>query len=154
DIGGGRGHLLRAILERVPASGILFELPHVIADTTGAKDERLKLCLGDFFVDPLPVADAYLLMDVLHDWSNVDAKRILAAVRRAAPDHARVLIAETLVAETAGPHLGKTLDIIMLAVTGGRERTRSEYAALLADAGLRLERVVPTTSHYSIVEAC
>jgi hypothetical protein len=74
-------------------------------------------------------------------------------VRRAAPPHARVLIIETLVPEAPGPHFGKTLDIIMLAVTGGRERTAARYAALLAAAGLRLRRVLPTRTEYSIVEA-
>jgi hypothetical protein len=74
-------------------------------------------------------------------------------VRRAAPPHARVLIIETLVPEGSGPHFGKTLDIIMLAVTGGRERSRAEYEALLERSGLRLERVLATRSEYSIVEA-
>jgi len=74
-------------------------------------------------------------------------------VRKAAPAHARVLIIETLVSEAPGPHFGKTLDIIMLAVTGGRERSQSQYSALLAAAGFRLERVIPTRSEYSIVEA-
>jgi hypothetical protein len=64
-----------------------------------------------------------------------------------------VLIIETLVPEVVGPHFGKTVDIIMLAVTGGRERTRAQFAALLGAAGLRLERVLATRSEYSIVEA-
>jgi hypothetical protein len=154
DVGGGRGHLLAAILERVPAAaGVLFEVPHVIADAAGQMSPRVTLVAGDFFTDTLPNADAYLLMDLLHDWSDADAARILGAVRRAAPPHARVLVIETLVAETPGPHFSKTLDITMLAVTGGRERTRSEFARLLAAAGLRFERVVPTESYYSIVEA-
>jgi hypothetical protein len=63
------------------------------------------------------------------------------------------LIIETLVPDAPGPHFGKTLDLIMLAVTGGRERTRAQYAALLERAGFRLERVLPTRSEYSIVEA-
>ena len=66
---------------------------------------------------------------------------------------ARLLIVETLVAEAPGPHFGKTLDIIMLAVTGGRERTRTQHAALLSAAGFELTRVLPTASQYSIVEA-
>jgi hypothetical protein len=154
DIGGGRGHLLQAILTRNPqASGVLFDVPHVIDNAAGVASPRLRLVAGDFFADPLPIADAYVLMDLLHDWSNADVVRILGAIRRAAPPHARVLIVETLVAEQPGPHFGKTLDIIMLAVTGGRERTPSEHSALLAAAGFRLQRVVPTASQYSVVEA-
>jgi hypothetical protein len=154
DIGGGHGHLLRAILARVPrATGILFELPHVVADAAAATSARLRLVGGDFFVDPVPAADLYILMDLIHDWSDDDAARILAALRRATPAHAHVLIIETLVAESPGPHFGKTLDILMLALTGGRERTPAEYAALLAGAGFRLQRVLPTVAQYSIVEA-
>ena len=152
DIGGGRGHLLAAILERAPkARGILFELPHVIADAVGGP--RLTLAPGSFFDDALPVADTYLLMDLVHDWDDADAARILAAVRRAAPAGARLLIIETLVAEQPGPHFGKTLDIIMLAVTGGKERTRTQYERLLDVAGFGVKRVISTPSQYSIVEA-
>jgi hypothetical protein len=152
DIGGGRGHLLKLILERTPsAQGVLFEQPHVIADTEPAP--RLSLVGGDFFADALPAADLYLLMEVLHDWDDADATRILAAVRRAARPGTRVLIVEILVPDTPGPHSGKTRDIIMLAVTGGRERTEAQHAALLASAGFELARVVPTASEYSLVEA-
>jgi len=154
DIGGGRGHLLQAILERAPAAaGILFDLPHVIADSSKVGSDRLRLRSGDFFNDPLPASAAYVLMEVLHDWADDKAAAILTALRRAAPADARVLIVEALVSESPGPHFGKLLDIIMLAVTGGRERTASEYERLLASTGFRLERVVPTPSQYSIVEA-
>jgi hypothetical protein len=154
DIGGGRGHLLAAVLDRAPrARGILFELPHVAADAERARSARIEIAAGDFFESELPAADLYLLMDLLHDWRDEDAARILAAVRRAAPAHARLLIIETLVPEAPGPHCGKTLDLIMLAVTGGRERTRAQHAALLERAGFRLERVLPTRSEYSLVEA-
>jgi O-methyltransferase len=152
DVGGGRGHLLKVILERTPrARGILFDRAHVIADTEPAP--RLELVGGDFFADALPAADLYLLMEVLHDWDDADATRILGAVRRAAPPGARVLIVEILVPDTPGPHAGKTRDIIMLAVTGGRERTQAQHAALLAAAGFELTRVLPTASEYSLVEA-
>jgi hypothetical protein len=152
DVGGGRGHLLELILEAAPhARGFVFELEHVVADA--ASTPRLELVTGDFFTDPLPQADGYLLMDVLHDWDDADAERILKAVRNAAHTKSRLLIVETLVPETTGPHFGKSLDITMLAVTGGRERTQAEYAALLAKAGFSLLRVLPTASHYSIVEA-
>jgi C-methyltransferase len=154
DIGGGRGHLLEAILERAPAAtGILFELSHVIADAADLAGPRLRLEAGDFLTDPLPAADAYVLMDLLHDWSDADATRILAAMRRAAPPHARVLIVETLRSKAPGPHSGKTLDVLMLATTGGRERSPEEFAALLADAGFALRRVGPTASQYSLLEA-
>ncbi len=154
DIGGGRGHLLHAILERVPtASGVLFDLPHVIRESAGIASPRLRLVAGDFFADPLPVADAYVLMEVIHDWPDDDAAKILAAVRRVAPAHARVLIVEALVSEEPGPQFGKVLDVIMLAVTGGRERMPSEYEALFKTAGLQLQRVIPTASQYSVIEA-
>jgi hypothetical protein len=152
DIGGGRGHLLKLILERTPgARGVLFEQPHVIADTDAAP--RLSLVGGDFFAAALPAADLYLLMDLLHDWDDADAARILAAVRRAALPHSRVLIIETLVPDIPGPHFGKTVDIIMLAVTGGRERTERQHSTLLAAAGFEIVRTVPTASPYSLVEA-
>jgi hypothetical protein len=154
DVGGGHGHLLAAVLEHAPrARGILFDLPHVVAGAASLRSPRLEIAAGDFFVDTPPPADLYLLMDLLHDWRDDDAARILASVRRGAPAHARVLIIETLVPEAPGLHFGKTLDIIMLAVTGGRERTRAEHAALLDRSGFLLERVLPTRSEYSIVEA-
>lgn len=152
DVGGGRGHLLELVLARAPhAVGTLFELPHVLADAAAVP--RMTLVAGDVFRDALQAADAYLLMDVLHDWDDEGAARILRAVRAAARPTSRLLVIETLVAEEPGPHFGKLLDIIMLAVTGGRERTRSQFAALLTETGFRLERVLPTASQYSIVEA-
>ena len=146
--------LLQAILEQAPtASGLLFELPHVIADATQIASARLELMAGDFFVDPLPIADVYVLMEVIHDWNDEDAARILSALRRVAPKHARILLVETLVSESAELEFGKVLDIIMLAVTGGRERTPTEYEVLLRSAGFKLVKVIPTPSQYSVVEA-
>jgi O-methyltransferase domain/Dimerisation domain len=153
DIGGGRGHLLRAILQKASAAtGILCDQPHVIADAPKA-EPRLQCQAGDFFRDSMPAADAYLLMDILHDWSDADAARILAAIRRAAASKAIVLVIETVIPEAPGMHLAKALDINMLVMTGGRERTRTEHQQLLAGAGFRLERVIPTASPYSLVEA-
>ena len=154
DVGGGTGRLLSAILEHNRGTtGVLFELPHVVADAADAASDRLRLIAGDFFVDPLPGAEAYVLMEVLHDWTDEDAARILDAVRAAAAPGARLLIVEVLVPDTPGPDHSKVLDIMMLALTGGRERTREQYERLLADAGFELERVVPTHSTYFVVEA-
>lgn len=155
DIGGGRGHLIRSVLDRTPnVSGILFDLPHVIAESQSADTaERLQLQPGDFFSDSLPTADAYLLMEVIHDWNDEDSIKILSAARKAAAPGAKLLIIEAIVSEDAGPDFSKVLDIIMLAVTGGRERTPSEYENLLSSSGFRFERIIPTMSQYSIVEA-
>ena len=153
DVGGGRGHLLQGILAAAPsARGILFDLPHVIADADGIASERLQLVAGDFFKGGLPAADAYVLMEVIHDWADDDAVKILTAVRKAAPRGARVLLVEAIVSDE-GPPFAKVLDVIMLAVTGGRERTAAEYERLLEAAGLRLERIVPTQSQCMVIES-
>ena len=120
DIGGGHGHLLRAVLERAPAArGVLFDLPNVLREVADLASERLMLQPGDFFSDPLPACDAYLLMEVIHDWGDEEATAILKAVRAAAPAHAKLLMIEQLVPDEPGPHWAKTLDVLMLAVAGG-----------------------------------
>jgi hypothetical protein len=154
DIGGGRGHLLRAILERAPgARGVLFDQPHVIAEVAELASERLALVPGDFFTDALPVCDAYVLMEVIHDWADAEATAILRAVRAAAPPHATLLLVEDLIPEGPGPHWARMLDVLMLAVTGGLQRTAREYQSLLASCGFRMERVIDTPMGISIMEA-
>jgi O-methyltransferase domain len=154
DIGGGHGHLLRAVLERAQtATGVLFELPNVIGEVADLASDRLTLRAGDFFKDPLPTCDAYLLMEVIHDWGDAEATTILKAVRAAAPVHAKLLVIEQIVPDEPGPHWSKTLDVLMLAVTGGLQRTAQEYEALLASSGFRLERLIDTSGGISIVEA-
>ena len=153
DIGGGRGHLLQAVLDAVPtARGVLFDLPAVI-DTIDVRSDRLEPQAGDFFEDPLPAADAYILMEVLHDWADAQAAAILRAVRRAARPGAVVLIIESVVPEDDHEPHTHTLDVIMLAITGGRERTTTELGRLLHDSGFRLSAVVETGSPSRIVEA-
>lgn len=153
DIAGGRGHLLRAILKGSPKTqGILFDQPHVVADVSPEQGEKLSVTGGNFFADPMPRADAYLLMNVIHDWADPESIKILSAIRRDMPRHACVLIIETVVPQTPGPHLSKELDIAMLALPGGRERTQEEYVDLAAQCGLRLQRMVETRSPYSILE--
>ena len=151
DIAGGRGHLLRAILKNSPGThGILFDQPHVVAEVESG--ERLTVVGGNFFTDSMPNADAYLLMNVIHDWPDAESIKILSSIRRAMPTHARVLIIETVVPDVPRPHLSKELDIAMMALPGGMERTQEQYGSLAAKSALRLERTVETLSPYSVLE--
>jgi len=153
DIGGGRGHLLRAVLAAVPGSkGILFDLPSVI-DTLDVDVDRLAVNAGDFFVDALPSADLYVLMEIIHDWDDVRAAAILGAVRRAAVPGARVLIIEAVADDRRLDPVVRTLDMIMLAITGGRERTSSQLRQLLTSTGFETKHTVETQTALRIVEA-
>jgi len=154
DIGGGRGHLLQAVLQSAPkANGVLFDLPHVVADAKGIATNRLSLQAGDFFKDALPECDAYLVMEVIHDWADPESTAILGAVRRAAPANATLLLLEEIVPDDPGPHWSKILDIYMLTLLGGRQRTLREYEALLRGAGFALKREIETIAGISIIEA-
>jgi hypothetical protein len=154
DIGGGHGHLLQAILDCAPASkGVLFDLPHVIAAAADLASERLTLQAGHFFHDALPVCDAYVLMEIIHDWGDKEAYAILQAVRHAAPDHAKLLVIEQMVPDDPGPHWSKMVDIHMLTLIGGWQRTCQEYAALFDRAGFCFEREIDTGADISILEA-
>jgi hypothetical protein len=154
DIGGGRGHLLTAVLDAYPSTtGVLFDLPHVIEGAAGLASKRLTLQPGDFFHNPLPACDAYLLMEVIHDWNDDEAVSILQAVRRAAPDRATVLLIEQMIPEAPGPAWTKMLDVHMLALLGGRQRTRQEYAALFERSGFVLEREIELPAGITILEA-
>ena len=154
DIGGGHGHLLRAVLAAAPqAKGILFDQPSVIREAAALGSDSLMLRGGDFFKDPVPIADAYLLMQVVHDWAEPEATAILSAVRRAAPSHAKLLLIEALVPDTPGPDWAKIVDLTMLALVSGKERTRSEYQKLLVGAGFQLDRVIDVGQSTAILEA-
>jgi hypothetical protein len=154
DIGGGRGHLLHAILAASPTSkGVLFDLPRVIESVAGMASDRFALCPGDFFRDELPRCDAYVFMEVIHDWPDEESRAILSSVRRAAPMNARLLLIEALIADEAGPSWPRTLDILMLGLVGGSQRTSAEYQTLFADSSFRLERIIDTGAGVSIVEA-
>jgi len=153
DIAGGRGHLLRAILKQCPnTQGILFDQPHVVTEVSPDKGEKLTVIGGSFLTDKMPTADCYLLMNIIHDWPDAESIKILSAIRRDMPQHARVLLIESVVPSSPEPHLSKELDIVMMVLPGGRERTKEEYADLVAKCGLRLKRVIDTNSQYSIVE--
>ena len=152
DIGGGLGHLIRAILERASESnGILFDLPEVIGSLPRTT-HRLIPVAGDFFRDSLPSADAYILMEVLHDWSDDDCVRILTAIRRAAALGATVAVIEGIVAGAGDDPRVNTLDVVMLAIPGGRERTAAELETLFVASGFKINAVVQTAGAMTVVE--
>jgi hypothetical protein len=159
DVGGGTGNLLTAILHAHPhLRGILYDLPHVVADARPRLDTlriaaRCELMAGDFFAAVPPGGDAYLLSHIIHDWDEAQCLTILRHCHHAMEPDGCLLLAETVLPPGDTPHPGKLLDLLMLTVPGGRERTADEYAALLAAASFRLTRIIPTASAVSIVEA-
>jgi hypothetical protein len=154
DIGGGLGHLLCAVLEKAPqARGVLFDLPQAIVRARESNMPRVSYVSGDFFRDPIPPCDAYLMMTVLHDWSDAESIAILQNLRAGAPRGAKLLLIEGVVEPTARNNFILDLDIEMLAMTTGRERARAEWDSVLSRAGFRLTRIVPTAASSSIIEA-
>jgi C-methyltransferase len=153
DIGGGRGHLLRALLDANPdARGVLFDQPEVIAALEPQDNDRLTTAAGDFFTDQLPQADCYLLMEVLQDWDDGECVSILTGIQRAAQPGAKLLVIENVLPEDHSDPRGQTLDVIFLAVTSGRQRTVEELGALFDRAGFSRTNVFDTTTPLRIVE--
>ena len=143
DIAGGRGHFLKAILDAHPnMTGTLFDQPDVVA--SAIEHPRMAKLGGDFFRGGLPAADLYLMTHILHDWADAESLVILKNLRAAASAGARLIVYELALPEGPEPHPAKTLDIVMLAVTGGRERTAAEYAALFAASGWVDAGIIPT----------
>lgn len=159
DVGGGGGGLLTAILRRHEhVRGIVFDLPAVVAGATvrpvpDAVAGRLTFTAGDFFVDPLPSARLYTLSTVLRLFEDDDAIRLLRSIARAMPPGARVLIMDFL--HPPGPltaPLGLA-DLQAMVLYGGRDRSASQFEAVLAAAGLRLSRILPSDPPYALIEA-
>jgi SAM-dependent methyltransferase len=159
DVGGGHGSFLAAILDGNPAAkGILFDLPSVLEDAARGEfvarlGDRVRLIGGDFFEEVPSGGDLYLLKFVLHDWDDADSVRILANVRRAVAPSGRLAVVEMVLPGRNEPHIGPLMDLNMMVMTGGIERTSAEFGSLLAKAGFRLERVTGTKSPFSVVEA-
>lgn len=160
DVGGADGSVLMRLMHNEPnRNGIIFDLPAVVptAHTRVAEHgftERIDVLGGDFF-SSVPTADVYLLSTVLHDWHDDSCTALLQRIAEAADPGARLVIVETIVPVSNEPHFSKSADLTMLGMVSGQERTRSEFAELLATAGFTLDRIVPTpdTSPYSIIEA-
>lgn len=159
DVGGATGNMLVHILRQHPRPrGVLFDLPHVVADAPAFLDahgmtDRVSIESGSFFEAVPEGHDAYVLSHIIHDWDEAQCLRILRNCRRAIDPRGRLLIVEMVLPEGDTPHPGKMLDMMMLVGPGGQERTAAEYAALLEQAGFVLAEVVPTDSDVSIVEA-
>lgn len=144
DVGGGDGTLLLGLLARCPSlEGVVFDLPQVVAAAEAkiARSDvaaRLTCRGGSFLENDLPAADAYILARVLHNWSDKKAASILGSCRRSIRAGGGLLILEEILPEGNAPHPGKLLDLQMLVVVGGRERTQREWDVLLGGAGFAL----------------
>jgi hypothetical protein len=140
DVGGGNGALLRGLLQRRPRlHGIAFDLPETVRDERALGD-RISFVAGDFF-ERVPTGDAYVLSTILHDWDNERAAAILGTIRVAAPASARLFILDSVVGQGNEPSGAKWLDLLMLVLAGGRERTEPEWRRLIESAGFRIEQI-------------
>jgi hypothetical protein len=140
DVGGGNGSLLLALLERHPRlRGIVFDLPETVRDESVFGD-RCTFVGGSFF-ERVPSGDAFVLSTVLHDWDDASALRILRVVHAAAPAGARLVLLESTVEPGNEPDGAKWLDLLMLALFAGRERSEAQWRALLAEAGFTPVRI-------------
>ncbi|HEY7486212.1 MAG TPA: methyltransferase [Streptosporangiaceae bacterium] len=159
DVGGGGGALLAAILQRVgDARGILFDERAVASGAEATLKEagvaeRCSIEGGGLF-DPVPPGgDAYLLKHIVHDWPEPKALEILRNVREGIAPDGRLLLMEFVIPDGKTQHIGKLVDLWLLLLVGGRDRTRAQYSELLSKAGFRLDRVVQTAAPVSIIEA-
>ena len=159
DVGGAHGVLLSSILHASPTTrGVLFDLPHVIA-TAGERivalglADRCDLISGDFF-EAVPVGgDLHLLKQIIHDWDDERATRLLMNCHRALAPQGTLLMVEMVVPPNNEPSPAQAMDLNMLVLLGGRERTEEEYQHLLAEVGFRLVRIIPTHSPFNVIEA-
>ncbi len=140
DVGGGTGMLLRELLVRRPElRGIVFDLPETDYDETKLGD-RITFAAGSFF-ERVPEGDVYILSKILHDWDDEPAAAILHAVRAGARDDARLIVLDSVVPPGNEPLGVKWLDILMLVLQRGRERTEPEWRALLEGAGFQIDQI-------------
>jgi hypothetical protein len=159
DVGGSHGSLLSAVLRAVPgARGILFDLPQAVsgAGPSLAREgvaDRVE-CRGGSFFEAVPTGgDIYLLKTVLHDWNDEECVKILTACRAAMDPDGRVVVVEMIIDSEGPPSPAPFMDLNMLVMLTGRERTREEFSALFEHAGLALARIVPTQSPFVVIEA-
>lgn len=158
DVGGGHGGLITGILKKNPGMcGILFDAPEVIEGAKAAIEEsdvadRCQLLSGDFFKSVPEGGDAIAMKWIIHDWNNEQSVAIMKNCHRALPADGKLILIEAVVPATSEPHFSKFIDLNMLVITGGRERTESEFRALYEASGFRMTRIVPTESPFSVIE--
>jgi hypothetical protein len=160
DVGGGHGQFVAMALERhAGLSGTVFDQPHVVPGATSLLEAaglgaRADVAAGDFFTGEVPRGgDVYTLMNIVHDWSDEDAVRILSRCRASMAPGSRLLLVEMVIPRDGSPYFGTLFDLEMLLLFGGgRERTEDELRELCLRAGLRVERVVPTMSASFVLE--
>jgi O-methyltransferase domain/Dimerisation domain len=159
DVAGGHGRVLTSILEKYPdINGVLFDLEHVLAGARTLIDSRhlagrCRTIAGDFFKGVPDGADAYIMKHIIHDWDDQRATVILKNIRAAMNRGGRLILLESVVAAGSQPDFAKLIDLEMLLLPGGRERTEQEFRDLLSAAGFTLTRIVPTKSPLSVIEA-
>ena len=160
DVGGGNGILLASILKAHPkVRGVLADLPHVLERAQrrgflgGELLPRSAMQPCDFFREVPLGCRAYVMKNVIHDWDDEHAGEILANCRRAVPTDGALLLVEWTLDEGNLYSPGKLSDVVMLVMTGGKERTAAEYRDLLAGAGFRINEVIATSAEFSIIEA-
>ena len=158
DIAGGHGRVLTSILQKYPSMrGVLFDLEHVLAgarpviESLGLAD-RCRTVTGDFFKAVPEGGDAYIMKHIIHDWDDERAAAILKNIRAAMTRGGRVILVESVVTPGSQPDFAKIIDVEMLLMPGGRERTAQEFRDLFARAGFELTRIIPTKSPLSVIE--
>jgi hypothetical protein len=160
DVGGGHGSLLSAILAKTPGlRGVVYDRPEVVenarkdsAARASAIGDRLEFVAGSFFDSVPSGADACIMKYILHDWEDELCVKILSNCRSAMGERGKVLVVDNVITPGNDPQWGKKLDINMLVLTGGRERTEQDFAQLFGRSGFKLQRVIPTACPLSIVE--
>ena len=158
DIGGGTGSVLVQLLKtNQRLRGVVFDLPHAAGKaraTIGeaALTDRCEFVAGDFFTDRLPAADVYVMAQILHDWDDAHAAPILDNCRRSLGDRGRLLLVEQILSDS--PDRGiLALDLQMLVILGGRERTETDWRTLLRAGGFDLQRIIPMNTPFNLIEA-
>lgn len=159
DVGGGQGSLVAAILAaHEQMNAVLFDLPPAVENARKQIDaaglaSRCEVVGGDFFEHVPAGADCYILASVIHDWDDEHSLRILQQCREAMDRGSRLLLVECVIRDSSEPRFSKLLDLQMLVVTGGRERTETQFKELLTAAGFRVSSVIQTTAPECVIEA-